>query len=396
MEQGPWSFSRHLPFCITSPMAVTLPVRTGNPRHEPVVWSKGAPLKVLGVSISGQSGWREQLFWRLQICGWCVAAVLSTFFVALGPFRIEHALLLALTRNTFGFTATLGMRCVFRAVRRRTGNVWIWALFVLPFSALASFLDGLMMLYVARQLGVDFASVSLGQLVAASTFMRWMLYLLWSILYFGINYWIEVQHEQLRTARRDAEIRANELRLLRAQVNPHFLFNALTSIQAVAGDRQRAEPLIQAFGDYLRFSLEGRRDMLPLGVELEALENYLRVEKVRFESKLEYHIEASAEARKASVPIALVQPLVENAMKFSQRSGIWPVRITIGASLEAGRLCVAVANTGYWVEFDESSSTGIGLGNLRRRLDLLYGAEAELDVAAAGEQVIATVIVPVS
>ncbi len=375
-------------------MAVTLPSRKGNLDRGSAVWSKGAPPKVLGVSISGQPGWRNKLFWRLQICGWSIAAVLSTFFVALGPFQIEHALLLALTRNVFGFTATLGMRSIFRAVRRRSGSVWIWALVVLPLSALASFLDGLMMLFVARQLGVDFASVSLGQLVAASTFMRWMLYLLWSILYFGINYWIGVQYEQLRAARRDAELRANELRLLRAQVNPHFLFNALTSIHAVAGDRQRAEPLIQAFGDYLRFSLEGRRDMLPLGVELEALENYLRVEKVRFESKLEYLIDASPEARKVSVPIALVQPLVENAMKFAQKSGIWPLRIAIRASLDAGNLSVSVANTGYWVEHDESRSTGIGLENLRRRLNLLFGAEAELDVEAADGQVIATVIVP--
>lgn len=377
-------------------MAVALHPHKGTPDLEPASARAGDAPRILGVAFSGQPGWRAKLFWRLQICGWGVAAVLSTFFVALGPFHIEHALLLGLTRNVFGFTATLGMRSIFRALRRRSGSVWIWALVVLPVSALVSFLDGLMMLFVARQIGVDVAAVSLGQLVAASTFMRWMLYLLWSILYFGINYWIGVQYEQLRAARRDAETRTNELRLLRAQVNPHFLFNALTSIQAVAGDRQRAEPLIQAFGDYLRFSLEGRRDMLPLGVELEALENYLRVEKVRFESKLEYRIDASPEARKASVPIALVQPLVENAMKFSQKSGIWPLRIAISASLEGDRLRVTVENTGYWVEFDESSSTGIGLENLRRRLDLLYGAEAELDVAAAGEQVIAAVIVPVS
>lgn len=375
-------------------MAVTFPPPQGNTDREPAVWSDGSPPKILGVMFSSQPGWRNKLFWRLQICGWSIAAVLSTFFVALGPFQIEHALLLALTRNVFGFTATLGMRSIFRAVRHRSSNIWIWALVVLPVSALASFLDGLMMLCVARALGVDFASVSLGQLVAASTFMRWMLYLLWSILYFGINYWIGVQYEQLRAARRDAEMRTNELRLLRAQVNPHFLFNALTSIQAVAGDRQRAEPLIQAFGDYLRFSLEGRRDMLPLGVELEALENYLSVEKVRFESKLEYRIDASLAARKVSVPIALVQPLVENAMKFAQKSGIWPVRIAITAALEDGCLQVAVANTGYWVEFDESRSTGIGLENLRRRLLLLYGAEARLDVEAEGGQVIATVVVP--
>lgn len=375
-------------------MASTLPSQRGKLDGASSAWTNESLPKILGVAISGHPGWRSKLFWRLQICGWSIAAVLSTFFVALGPFHFEHALLLGLTRNVFGFTATIGMRSIFRAVRQRSGSVWVWALVVLPLSALVSFLDGLMMLIVAREIGVDVAAVSLGRLVAASTFMRWMLYLLWSILYFGINYWIGVQYEQLRTARRDAEMRSNELRLLRAQVNPHFLFNALTSIQAVAGDRQKAEPLIQAFGDYLRFSLEGRRDMLPLGVELEALENYLRVEKVRFESKLEYVIDASLEARKVSVPIALVQPLVENAMKFSQKSGIWPLRIAIRASLEADCLRVAVENTGYWVECDESTSTGIGLENLRRRLNLLFGAEATLDVEAADRQVIATVIVP--
>jgi len=375
-------------------MAIALPSDTADHGD----WASGFDSAGSGPLLASTGGepseWRSRLFWRAQCCGWVAAAVLSTISVALGPFTIWHAVLLGSVRNIFGFSATTGMRYIYHFLRRRTRNVWIWALVAVPLSGLVSAVDGAAMLLAASIIGVNLVVDFLFQLVIASTFMRWVLYLLWSFLYFGINYGLDVQQEQLRAARKEAEMRTNELRLLRAQVNPHFLFNALTSIQAVAGDRERAEPLIRAFGDYLRFSLEGRRDMLPLGVELEALENYLRVEKVRFGSKLEYRINASPEARKAQAPIALVQPLLENAVKFGLKSGLWPVRIGISAVLEQGRLRVTVVNSGHWMEAGDSSSTGIGLGNLRRRLNLIYGRDAQLTVEAAGEEVRAAVAIP--
>ena len=351
--------------------------------------------RIPGVALYCGQEWRSRLFWRLQVYGWLLAGGLSTFFIALGPFRLDHALILGLARNLFGFTVTLGMRYVFRHLRQTSSNVWLRTLFVLLLSGVASLLDGLVMLAVGSTINVEMHSIPLSQLVVATTFMRWVLYLLWALLYFGINYWLDAQQEQIRAIQRDAEMRTNELRLLRAQVNPHFLFNALTSIQAVAGDRERAMPLIQAFGDYLRFSLEGRRDMLPLGVELDALENYLRVEKIRFTNKLEYIVDASDSARKVTAPIALVQPLLENAVKFAQKSGIWPVCISIRAACEADQLRVTVTNSGQWVEFDESSSTGIGLENLRRRLSLIYGPQAQLSIDSGDDVVTATVVIPV-
>lgn len=351
-------------------------------------------LRLPGLALYCDREWRSRLFWRLQIYGWIVAGGLSTFFIGLGPFRMDHALILGLARNLFGFTVTLGMRYAFRRLRQTSRNFWLCTLFVLLLSGVASLLDGLVMLAVGTTINIEMHSIPLSQLVVATTFMRWVLYLLWSFLYFGINYWLDAQQEQILAIQREAEMRTNELRLLRAQVNPHFLFNALTSIQAVAGDRERALPLIRAFGDYLRFSLEGRRDMLPLGVELEALENYLRVEKIRFANKLEYIVDASDAARKVVVPIALVQPLLENAVKFAQKSGIWPVCISIRASRDADQLRVTVTNSGRWVEFDESSSTGIGLENLRRRLNLIYGPQAQLSLDPGDDVVTATVVIP--
>jgi LytS/YehU family sensor histidine kinase len=187
---------------------------------------------------------------------------------------------------------------------------------------------------------------------------------------------------------------ANDLKLLRAQVNPHFLFNALNSILAVCDEPQKVTAITQALADYLRFSLRGGDARQPLGEELDALESYLKVEKIRFTDRLEYTIQADAAARSKLVPGALVQPLVENAIKFGQRTSPCPLRIVVQARLLKGNLEVLVENSGHWVSKKDPSSTGIGLSSLRQRLELLCGPLATVTVKTPSDRVILQVILP--
>jgi LytS/YehU family sensor histidine kinase len=215
--------------------------------------------------------------------------------------------------------------------------------------------------------------------------------LVWLLLYFGIKSFM--RHSAI-----EREFQRSEIRLLRSQVNPHFLFNALTTIMAVRKDEEQVALVTQSLADYLRFSLsQQEEDQLshPLGQELEALENYLEVEKVRFQKNFESRIEVTHEARAVGVPSALVQPLLENAIKYGQQTSPLPLRVAITARVAEGKLHLTVENTGRWVEPGLTRSPGIGIANLRKRLHLLYGNHARVSFDLAGSAVKARVSLPI-
>jgi LytS/YehU family sensor histidine kinase len=198
----------------------------------------------------------------------------------------------------------------------------------------------------------------------------------------------------------EREFQKAEVRLLRSQMNPHFLFNALTTIMAVRRDEAKVELVTQSLADYLRFSLQQEQDEQnevaahPLGDEITALESYLWVEKVRFSDDLEWSIDAEAAALRTLVPSALVQPFLENAIKFGQETGPRPLRVSITARVGQGHLQLEVCNSGHWVERDQTHASGVGLANLRRRLELIYGQAASLDIRHNSSKVTACVSLP--
>lgn len=210
-------------------------------------------------------------------------------------------------------------------------------------------------------------------------FSRWLILTIWSLLYVGICSWRERRQDELRMVTLESANRQAELQLLRAQVNPHFLFNALNSTLAEKDNPARVESIIQALAEYLRFSMTQGEGLVILGLELDAISNYLKVEKFRFEEHFEYSIDASEEARNLFAPTALLQPLVENAIKFGRATSHPLLKVHISVRRNGDRLQVDVSNSGHWVDHHDKTKSGIGLSNLRRRLDLLYQGSAKLD-----------------
>ena len=181
-------------------------------------------------------------------------------------------------------------------------------------------------------------------------------------------------------------------------MQPHFLFNALTAVMAVSDDKEKVEELTQSLADYLRFSLNKRNDdYSPLGDELDALENYLHVEKIRFAENLNYQIDADREAREFLVPSQLVQPLLENAIKYGQRTSPMPLSIRIQTQFTGEHLHLVVENSGSWLDPSVSQGMGMGIGisNLRRRLQLLTGNRASLTYDHSPQWVRAMVKLPI-
>jgi LytS/YehU family sensor histidine kinase len=194
-----------------------------------------------------------------------------------------------------------------------------------------------------------------------------------------------IAEEELRKLAAQAELKA-----LRAQIDPHFFFNSLNSVASLIPDNpDAAEALLEDLADLFRHSFKPSPEFIVLEQELDLVETYLSVEKVRLGEKLQFKKVITPEALVVKIPALTIQPLVENAVKH----GIGRLNhggcITLSATVRNGCLNVAVADTGVGMapsELPHILSRGVGLGNVNSRLIGLYGEQARLRVDSLPDQ----------
>jgi two-component system, LytTR family, sensor histidine kinase AlgZ len=191
----------------------------------------------------------------------------------------------------------------------------------------------------------------------------------------------EAQALEARVLARDAELKA-----LKAQVNPHFLFNSLNSISALTSiDPVRARDMCVLLGDFLRLTLGlGEEASVRLGEELDLLRNYITIEKVRFGARLRMHEEVQEESKVCLLPPLLLQPLVENAVKHGIAGLPEGGDVRLSVQRQNGRLSILVENS-WDPEAPPRRSGGMGLKNVQLRLEARYGKDASLRVNTEGE-----------
>lgn len=205
--------------------------------------------------------------------------------------------------------------------------------------------------------------------------------------------WHELEHRQLAV---DVLARDAEIGRLKAQINPHFIFNALTAI--VVRSRQPAvDRIVEGLSEVLRYNLAQTHLKDDLGKEIQAITSYLEVIKARFGDGVHIELQADSTATQLHVPQPLLLPLVENAIEHGMKTALWPFHIRVKAEVVENNLIASVENTGTWIEPKAAPAPGhqIGLNNLRRRLELIYGAVATVTHESLPKSVRVTVIVPV-
>jgi sensor histidine kinase YesM len=200
----------------------------------------------------------------------------------------------------------------------------------------------------------------------------------------------------------DAERRATaaQLKLLQAQIEPHFLFNTLANVHSLIDqDAAKARAMLGAFTDYLRASLGGlRRDEVTLGEELALAEAYLRVQATRMEERLRFSIEADDATRRTPLLPLLLQPLVENAVQHGLEPQLEGGSVSVRARTEGGAVVVEVRDDGRGpdapAEAARRRGAGLALGNVRERLAARFGSDASLTLAPARPGTLATLRLP--
>ena len=222
---------------------------------------------------------------------------------------------------------------------------------------------------------------------------RYFLLLAWAGLYFALGYAEHARAAERREGEHRRAAKAAELRSLRYQVNPHFLFNTLNSLSALVltGKVDAAEKMIHTISTFYRRSLAGDPTVdIPLDEEIRSQRLYLEIEGVRFPDRLRISYDIPKALEQACVPGMILQPLVENSVKYGVAPVGRPVTITLAAREEHGRLVLTVADDGPGApppgssEMASGAGCGIGLQNVRDRLAARFGSDATVVSGSTG------------
>lgn len=210
-------------------------------------------------------------------------------------------------------------------------------------------------------------------------------FLVWCAVHFAITYDAEARDKSLRLLAAQALASDAQNQMLRYQINPHFLFNTLNALSTLilAKDTAKAEQMVLSLSGFLRHSLEKElTDTITLREELEVQRLYLAIEQVRFGERLRFVDRVPGELLDAAAPSLILQPLVENAVKYGVAAQAGPVTIEIAARAEGSTLVLSVTDDGPGAATATAPGLGVGLRNVRRRLEAMYGAAAGIELQA--------------
>lgn len=217
---------------------------------------------------------------------------------------------------------------------------------------------------------------------------------LFSMLYLAVDHWSQLREQREKAREATALAHQAQLQMLRYQLNPHFFFNALNSIRAmIVEDPARARQIVTELAEFMRYSLQGRGPESTVRDELQAVENYLAIQRMRFEERLDALIASDPAAQDVLVPCFLIYPLVENAVKYGMETGPRPLRLRVSVAMSGTGLDIRVANSGRLIAAppgktaDAHNGTGTGLDNVRRRLELAHPSQHAFSLAERDGQV---------
>jgi two-component system LytT family sensor kinase len=318
---------------------------------------------------------RNRLFWILNFAGW-TGYTLTAWLGALAHEKPEAYFAVIVATAVSGFFITLPMRWIYRRLWSRSPLTLAAGLlltsYVLAFGWrwLQNYLyyDWVKNSWQPEHL-MDYVSGVMGS---------FYILLCWSGLYFGIRYYQQLQEQTEQTLKATSAAHQAQLKMLRYQLNPHFLFNTLNAISTLIldGANETANMAVSRLSDFLRYTLDNDpMSQVTLGSEMAALDLYLEIEKVRFGDRLVVEKKIEANAREALVPSLILQPLIENAIKYAISPCEDGGTLRISARVQHKTLVLQLSDTGpgFGNGNGNQKSGGVGLKNTRERLQQLYG-----------------------
>ena len=339
---------------------------------------------------------KNRAFWILQMVGWGGVGILRASTSVVGGQDLSFLVNVAIEAVT-GFSISLILSVVYRRlIMARPIVTWVLTMLVLFVGVgVFTFIIAWVTSLTRASFDGDFLSLYFG-------FLIWPLTLLgaWSALYYAINFFLQIEEQADRLSRLEAQATGAQLAMLRYQLNPHFLFNTLNSISTLVLLKQTepANAMLTRLSSFLRQTLVNEPSgKVTVAQEVETLKLYLDIERMRFEDRLRTDFRIQPDAANACLPSMLLQPLVENAIKYAVSAQEEGAKITVSARLVGERMIVTVADTGPGLPGgisggdlpggtrDDPRSTGVGLANIRDRLQQAYGEDHRFEIRAPAD-----------
>jgi signal transduction histidine kinase len=357
------------------------------------------------ITGDGEAGRPRTLpsFWLLHAGGWLAYGAAMTLS-RVGIFPLAFMVVAKGLLMVSGFVLSLALRSAYRPLIRRGTPL----LTLIGVAVVSSYVVSMAWTAIDNLLAGPVYSAfglrppvyrSVVQLFNGTVYNAFTM-LAWSVLYIGIRYYVALQAERERSLLAESAARHAQLEALRYQINPHFLFNSLNAVSTLVTERRNDEAarMLSRVSDFLRLTLAAPvRDEVALAEEIDYVRRYLEIERVRFGDRLRVEIDVGADAWEAAVPVFVLQPLVENAVRHAIAPRETGGSITVAASRAGDRVRISIVDDGPGLG-NGSNGNGagrIGLSNTRDRLRALYGEGGRLELAnAPGGGTRATIEVP--
>ncbi len=324
---------------------------------------------------------KNRAFWMLQAGGWTGYLLLRTVVSLSNGFSVE-GVIAVIIEAIIGYCLTLLLSTLYGTYRRlpRIPAILLTVATLGTATVIYAVLDA----FIYSFIKMPEPSISIN-LVVGTVFINFTVLAGWSALYFAINFYLIVERQIDQMQALEMQASQAQLAMLRYQLNPHFLFNTLNSISTLVLLKQteRANIMLSRLSSFLRYTLANEPTAhVTLSQEAETLKLYLEIEKMRFDDRLRPVFEIDERVAKARLPSLLLQPLVENAIKYAVTPQEEGAEITVSARLAGERVQITVSDTGPGlIEARQrpTLSTGVGLANIKERLAQAYGPDHRFD-----------------
>ena len=326
---------------------------------------------------------KNRAFWVLQSIGWAGYFILRTLSGIANAMEWSYVLHTALLTAS-GYSITLLMAAAYRRlILMRPLVTWVATVTIVivaaaGFSAIETWSISTFVQPGTRPEGIRF----LGAILLTVSLL-----VAWSALYYSINFFLLLEEQSDRLLRLESQASNAQLAMLRYQLNPHFLFNTLNSISTLVLLKQteRANAMLSRLSSFLRYTLVNESTgLVTMSQEIETLKLYLEIEKMRLEERLRPHFHIDPSCSQVLLPSLLLQPLIENAIKYAVTPQEEGADISIEVKRQVDRVLITVSDTGPGADSQYQSraaqSTGVGLANIRDRLAQAFGDQQRFDV----------------
>jgi two-component system, LytTR family, sensor kinase len=341
---------------------------------------------------------RKKVYWLSQASGWLLFCIINiVIFASFEEFNWSRLLI------TFylGFTGVC-LTHIYRSIIRKKDWLSLPLRQIIPRVLLSSVIIGILIVVLIYGVNLftgmyHFSKLRVGGFIFSS-FNLSIVVLVWGLIYFSVHYFENYKKAEIESLIWEAAVKDFELKTLKSQLNPHFMFNALNSIRAlVQEDPDSAQTAVTKLSNILRYSLRIERiETVSLDDEMLTVSDYLALETIRFEERLRYKIKLDPASKNVEIPPMMIQTLVENGIKHGISKRREGGEIIITSDVTDSKLKIQIRNSGQIDPDSLQHAKGFGISNTKHRLSLLYGEKAVFTIKNySANEVIAELVIPI-